>query len=134
MRYPISKQFSINFGLKSLFNILLPMIVGVGFLIVVAIYPFIENWVTGDKREHHMLDRPRNAPTRTAIGAAGVMFYAVLWAGASTDLIATHFKMNLNQVLVSMQISLLVLPVVAFIVTKRICLSLQRADRVPAGY
>ena len=25
-------------------------------------------WVTGDKREHHLLDRPRNAPTRTGIG------------------------------------------------------------------
>ena len=37
--------------------------------------------------------------------------------------------MNLNQVLVSMQISLLVLPVVAFIVTKRICLALQRKDK-----
>ena len=29
------------------------------------------------------LDRPRNAATRTAIGAAGVTFYAVLWAAAS---------------------------------------------------
>ncbi len=33
-----------------------------------ALYPFIEQWVTGDKREHHVLDRPRNAATRTAIG------------------------------------------------------------------
>ena len=110
-------------------NILLPLVVSLVFLAVVAVYPFIENWVTGDKREHHVLDRPRNAPTRTAIGAAGVTFYAVLWAGASTDLIATNFKMSLNQVLVSMQISLLVLPFVAFFVTKRMCLALQRKDR-----
>ncbi|MFZ4065371.1 MAG: cytochrome b [Rhodoluna sp.] len=110
-------------------NILLPLVVSLVFLAIVAVYPFIENWVTGDKREHHVLDRPRNAPTRTAIGAAGVMFYAVLWAGASTDLIATNFKMSLNQVLVSMQIALIVLPFVAFFVTKRICLALQRKDR-----
>ncbi len=110
-------------------NILLPLVVSLVFLAVVAVYPFIENWVTGDKREHHVLDRPRNAPTRTAIGAAGVMFYAVLWAGASTDLIATNFKMSLNQVLVSMQIALIVLPFVAFFVTKRMCLALQRKDR-----
>ncbi|MEY4993823.1 MAG: hypothetical protein RIS82_945 [Actinomycetota bacterium] len=110
-------------------NILLPMIVGVGFLIVVALYPFIEAWVTGDKREHHVLDRPRNAPTRTAIGAAGVVFYAVLWAGAATDLIATNFKMSLNQVLTSMQILLIIGPVIAYIITKRTCLSLQRKDR-----
>jgi ubiquinol-cytochrome c reductase cytochrome b subunit len=111
------------------FNILLPMLVGVGFLGVVAVYPFIEGWITGDKREHHVLDRPRNAPTRTAIGAAGVTFYAVLWAGASTDLIATNFKMSLNHVLTSMQILLLVGPVIAYYVTKRLCLSLQRKDR-----
>ena len=110
-------------------NILLPLVISLVFLAIVAVYPFIENWVTGDKREHHVLDRPRNAPTRTAIGAAGVMFYAVLWAGASTDLIATNFKMSLNQVLVSMQIALIVLPFVAFFVTKRICLALQRKDR-----
>jgi ubiquinol-cytochrome c reductase cytochrome b subunit len=105
------------------------MIVGVGFLAVVALYPFIEAWVTGDKREHHVLDRPRNAPTRTAIGAAGVTFYAALWAGAATDLIATNFKMSLNQVLTSMQILLIVGPIIAFFITKRLCLSLQRKDR-----
>ncbi|NCA07312.1 MAG: cytochrome bc complex cytochrome b subunit [Micrococcales bacterium] len=110
-------------------NILLPLVISLVFLAAVAIYPFVENWVTGDKREHHVLDRPRNAPVRTAIGAAGVTFYAVLWAGASTDLIATNFKMNLNQVLVSMQISLIILPIVAFLVTKRVCLALQRKDK-----
>jgi ubiquinol-cytochrome c reductase cytochrome b subunit len=54
------------------------MIVGILFLVVVAVYPFFEAWVTGDQREHHVLDRPRNTPTRTAIGAAGVTFYAAL--------------------------------------------------------
>jgi ubiquinol-cytochrome c reductase cytochrome b subunit len=116
-------------GVTWAWNILLPMIVGVGFLAVVAVYPFIEAWVTGDKREHHVLDRPRNAPTRTAIGAAGVVFYAVLWAGASTDLIATNFLMSMNHVLTALQIMLIVAPIVAFIITKRVCLSLQRKDR-----
>jgi ubiquinol-cytochrome c reductase cytochrome b subunit len=37
--------------------------------------------------------------------------------------------MSLNQVLTSLQISLIVLPVIAYIVTKRMCLSLQRKDR-----
>jgi ubiquinol-cytochrome c reductase cytochrome b subunit len=116
-------------GVTWAWNILLPMIVGVGFLAVVAVYPFLEAWVTGDKREHHVLDRPRNAPTRTAIGAAGVVFYAVLWAGASTDLIATNFLMSMNHVLTALQIMLIVAPIVAFIITKRVCLSLQRKDR-----
>jgi ubiquinol-cytochrome c reductase cytochrome b subunit len=111
------------------FNILVPLVISLLFLVVVAAYPFIEKWVTGDDREHHVLDRPRNAPVRTGIGAAGVTFYAVLWAGAATDLIATHFMVSLNHVLITMQILLLVGPVLAFWVTKRIALALQRKDR-----
>jgi ubiquinol-cytochrome c reductase cytochrome b subunit len=125
---PTGLEYQIG-GYTLSMNILLPMLVGVGFLVIVAIYPFIEAWVTGDKREHHVLDRPRNAPGRTAVGAAGVTFYAVLWAGASTDLIATNFKLSLNAVLTTMQILLIVGPIIAFIVTKRVCLSLQRKDR-----
>lgn len=110
-------------------GVMVPLIVSLIFLALVAAYPFIENWVTQDKREHHVLDRPRNAPTRTAIGAAGVTFYGVLWAGASTDLIAINFQMSLNQILVAMQILLIIGPVIAYWVTKRACLSLQRKDR-----
>jgi ubiquinol-cytochrome c reductase cytochrome b subunit len=108
---------------------LVPLVVSLVFLALVAAYPFLEAWVTGDKREHHVLDRPRNAPTRTAIGAAGVTFYGVLWAAASTDLIATFFQMSLNQVLTAMQIMLILGPIFAYVVTKRTCLSLQRKDR-----
>src|SRR5690606_6377788 len=72
-------------------GILIPVAVLGLFIVVVAIYPFLEAWITGDKREHHLAQRPRNAATRTAIGVAGVIFYAVLWAAASSDLIATHF-------------------------------------------
>ena len=125
---PTHLEFMIGGNTLSL-NILIPLVVGLLFLAIVAAYPFVEAWVTGDKREHHVLDRPRNAPTRTGIGVAGVTFYAVLWAGAATDLIATNFKMSLNQVLTSMQIMLIVLPVLAYFVTKRTCLSLQRKDR-----
>ena len=110
-------------------GVMVPLVVSLLFLALVAVYPFIENWVTKDKREHHVLDRPRNAPTRTAIGAAGVTFYAVLWAGASTDLIATNFQMSLNQVLLAMQIMLLIGPGIAYFVTKRACIALQNKDR-----
>lgn len=117
------------FGHTYPMGVLVPLVVSLVFLALVAVYPFVEAWVTGDKREHHVLDRPRNAPTRTGIGAAGVTFYGVLWAAASTDLIATFFQMSLNQVLTFMQVLLIVGPVVAYLVTKRTCLSLQRKDR-----
>jgi len=110
-------------------NILIPILVLVVFLALVAAYPFFEAWVTGDQREHHMADRPRNAPTRTAIGAAGVTFYAVLWAAASSDLIATHFRLTIEAVITVLQVLIFVGPIVAYFVTKRICVGLQKKDR-----
>ncbi len=110
-------------------NILLPLgVLGV-FIVLVLIYPFIEAWITGDKREHHIAQRPRNAATRTAIGAAGVTFYAVLWAAASSDIIATHFWLTMEGVIHALQAMLILGPIVAYFVTKRICLALQKKDR-----
>ena len=110
-------------------NILAPIAVLGLFILTVAIYPFLEAWITGDKREHHIADRPRNAPTRTAIGAAGVTFYAVLWAAASSDLIATHFRLTIEGVIHGCQILLIVGPIIAYFVAKRVCIALQKKDR-----
>ena len=119
----------IVFGYTLSMGILLPLLVLPIFLGLVAFYPFIEAWVTGDKREHHILDRPRNAPMRTAIGAAGVTFYAVLWAAASSDIMATHFRLTIEGVIRTLQIMLIVAPIIAGVVTRRVCLALQKKDR-----
>ncbi|EKA60286.1 menaquinol-cytochrome C reductase cytochrome b subunit precursor [Janibacter hoylei PVAS-1] len=92
-------------------------------------YPFIEAWVTGDKREHHLLDRPRNAPTRTALGMAALTLYGVLMFAASNDIIAIKFGMSINDITQILRVLTFVGPVIAFWATKRICLSLQRHDR-----
>ncbi len=94
-----------------------------------AIYPFIEQWVTGDKREHHVLDRPRDAPTRTAIGMGGVTFYGLLWLIGGNDLIARFFDLQLYWITWFGRVAVIIGPVIAYIVTKRVCLGLQRKDR-----
>lgn len=109
--------------------LLVPMAILGLFLVAVAIYPFLEAWITGDKREHHIAERPRNNPTRTAIGAAGVTFYAVMWAAASSDLIATHFHLSIEWVTHSLQFLLIFGTITAFWITKRVCLALQKKDR-----
>ena len=125
---PPGWEFELWGGTYSL-NILVPIVVLVLFLVIVALYPFIEAWVTGDKREHHIADRPRNAPTRTAIGAAGVTFYAVMWAAASSDIMATHFRLAVEHVTYALQALLILGPIIAYFVTKRICIALQKKDR-----
>jgi ubiquinol-cytochrome c reductase cytochrome b subunit len=111
------------------FNILIPLGALGLFIMIVMFYPFVEGWITGDKREHHLLDRPRNAPTRTAIGAAGVTFYAGLWAAASSDLIATHFHVTMEGVIHTLQAITVLGPFVAYFIAKRVCLALQKKDR-----
>ncbi|APH01250.1 ubiquinol-cytochrome c reductase cytochrome b subunit [Janibacter indicus] len=111
-----------------------PVIVG-ALLVIPAFYggmiayPFIEAWVTGDKREHHLLDRPRNAPTRTALGMAALTLYGVLMFAASNDIIAIKFGMSINDITQILRVLTFVGPVIAFWATRRICLSLQRHDR-----
>ncbi|WP_349904634.1 cytochrome bc1 complex cytochrome b subunit [Parafrigoribacterium humi] len=111
------------------FNIIIPVLVLGLFIVTVMIYPFIEAWITGDKREHHIAERPRNAPVRTAIGAAGVTFYCVLWAAAGSDLIATHFHLTIEGVTHTLQALVFVGPIVAYQLTKRIAIGLQKKDR-----
>lgn len=95
---------------------------------VMAAYPFVERWVTKDNLEHHILDRPRNVPTRTAFGVAAITAYGLFWAGGGNDIIATQFGLSLNAVTYFLRVAVFVGPVVAFLVTKRICIALQRVD------
>ena len=116
--------------------ILVPLAVVTLALTVVAVYPFIESRVTRDAREHHLLERPRNAPVRTGIGVAGLIFFGVLWLAGSADLVAAAFSLSIEGVIAALQVSLLAGPVIGFEITRRICLGLQRKDRelVEHGY
>lgn len=116
--------FTLTYGILIGSLVLLPLV-----YTILGAYPFFERWVTGDDREHHLLQRPRNAPTRTAIGMAGITAYTVLWAAAGNDLIATHLHLSINDITWTFRIGFFVFPIIAFIVTKRVCLALQRHDR-----
>jgi ubiquinol-cytochrome c reductase cytochrome b subunit len=118
------------FGYTISWNILIPGLIIPGILFTgMALYPFIESWITGDKREHHILDRPRNAPNRTALGVMSLTFVLVTLINGGNDIIATHFDLSINQIMWGTRFGVLILPPLAFVITKRICLSLQRADR-----
>ncbi len=113
---------SLNIALGAL--VLLPLV-----YTVLGAYPFVEKWVTGDNREHHLLDRPRNNPVRTGIGMAGITAYCVFFFAAGNDIMAIKLNLSINDITWFFRIGLFVLPPIMFWVTKRICLSLQRRDR-----
>ena len=112
------------------FNVFLGAIALIPVLFTIqGAYPFLEKWVTGDNREHHLLDRPRNAPVRTGLGVMAVTFYLCLFIAAGNDIIAIKMHLSINDITRTLQIACFVVPPLAFWVTKRICLSLQRHDR-----
>ena len=111
-------------------NIFIPAVIIPGIVFTAAaLYPFLEAWVTGDKKDHNLLDRPRNAPTRTGIGVMAITFYFLLFIGGDNDIIAITFDLSINSIIWFLRISIIVLPPIAFLITRRICLGLQRKDR-----
>jgi ubiquinol-cytochrome c reductase cytochrome b subunit len=111
------------------FNVFIPALVPLGLVFTLAaIWPFLEQWVTGDKREHHVNDRPRNAPTRTALGIGVITFYGILWAEGANDIIADQLNVPLYWITWAARVGIFVGPVIAYIITKRICLGLQHKD------
>jgi ubiquinol-cytochrome c reductase cytochrome b subunit len=111
-------------------NVFIPGLVMPGILFTALIaYPFIEAWVTGDKREHHILDRPRNAPVRTSFGVMAITFYGIAVINGANDLAAQAFDLSINQITWFTRIGLFVAPPLAFLATHRVCIGLQRRDR-----
>lgn len=101
-----------------------------GLLVVLLFaYPFIEAKMTGDNAHHNLLQRPRDVPVRSGIGAMALVFYTLLTLSGGNDLIAYHFQISLNAMTWVGRIGLILLPPIAYFVTYRICIGLQRSDQ-----
>jgi ubiquinol-cytochrome c reductase cytochrome b subunit len=122
--------WEINFlGHTVSLSVLIPALLPLGIIFTgAALWPFFEQWATGDKSFHHINDRPRNAPVRTGIGVAAILFYAVLLLEGANDVLADRFQIPLYTVTWISRIAVFVLPIGGYFVTKRICLGLQRKD------
>ncbi|BDM70321.1 menaquinol-cytochrome c reductase cytochrome b subunit [Streptomyces nigrescens] len=117
-------------GHTIMWNVLLPAVVLPGVLfLVLYLYPYFEKWVTGDLMEHHLCDRPRDRPTRTGLGVAAIVFYAVLLVAGGNDVVAAVFEVSVEALTWIFRVAVIVGPILAFLITKRFCLALQAHDR-----
>ncbi|GIF73059.1 cytochrome bc1 complex cytochrome b subunit [Asanoa siamensis] len=92
-------------------------------------YPFLEARLHRDTAPHNLLQRPRDVPARTALGAMAVTFFLVLTLSGGNDVIADKFQISLNALTWAGRIGLLIAPPLAWWATYRICLGLQQHDR-----
>ena len=115
-----------NYTIASVFWVAL--LLGLLVALLVA-YPWIEQKMTGDTAHHNLLQRPRDVPVRTGLGVMALVFYALLTVSGGNDHVAHFFDISLNVMTWVGRIGLIVLPPIAYYVTHRICVGLQRRDR-----
>ena len=101
-----------------------------GLMVVLLIaYPFIEKKMTGDDAHHNLLQRPRDVPVRSAIGAMAITFFLLVTMSGGNDHVAHFFQISLNAMTWVGRIGLVVLPPIAYWITYAVCVGLQRSDR-----
>jgi ubiquinol-cytochrome c reductase cytochrome b subunit len=101
---------------------------GLVFMLLI-VYPFLEKKFSKDDAHHNLLQRPRDAPVRTSIGAMAIAFYIVLTFACMNDIIALKFHISLNATTWIGRIGMVVLPAIVYYITYRWCVGLQRSDR-----
>jgi ubiquinol-cytochrome c reductase cytochrome b subunit len=99
---------------------------------VLAAFPWIERRLTGDHGVHNLADRPRDAPNRTAFGVAFLFWVFAIFGFGAADRILVLWNIGYNTQLYIFRIGIWVIPVILFVVVRRICRDLQDAERVDA--
>ena len=97
---------------------------------VLASFPWIERRLSGDRANHNLADRPRDAPTRTAFGIAFLAWVFLIFAFGAADRLFVLWGLSYNTQLTMFRIGIWVIPAILFVIVRRICRELQAADRI----
>jgi ubiquinol-cytochrome c reductase cytochrome b subunit len=90
-------------------------------------WPWLEARVSHDSITHHLLDRPRDAPVRTALGVAAIAFYGALFAGGGTDILATTLQVSENSIIWALRVGVIVLPIATGVTAYILCRELTES-------
>jgi ubiquinol-cytochrome c reductase cytochrome b subunit len=99
---------------------------------ILALWPWAERRLTGDHGFHNLLDRPRDAPWRTALGAALVTWVFLIFFAGSGDRIFVLLGLSYSLQIWIFRVLVVVAPAVVLVVTKRVCDGLRAGERVEA--
>ena len=112
-------------------SVFLPGVVVPGILFgVVFAWPWIDaRYITRDHDEHHIAQRPRDVPVRTAAGVTGLTFLIVIFVAGSNDVLASNTATGLQQVTWILRVAVFVLPALAGYISYRIATTLQAREQ-----
>ena len=94
-------------------------------------WPALERRITGDRRRHDLLDRPRDRPIRSAVGAAFLSWVVIVFAVGSTDQLFYRLSISYTAQIHFWRVGVWVLPMIVFLITRSACRSLQRSEAHP---
>jgi ubiquinol-cytochrome c reductase cytochrome b subunit len=107
-----------------------PLVLGMTLVFTLALsYPLLERKLSGDTAHHNLLQRPRDAPVRTGLGAMAIAFFMVVLLSGVNDILSYTFSISLNVSVWLGRIGVLILPPLAYYIAYRVCVGLQRSDR-----
>jgi ubiquinol-cytochrome c reductase cytochrome b subunit len=94
--------------------------------------PWIDRrFFTRDRASHHLLERPRDNPRRTALGAAVLSAIFVVFLAGSADRLFVVFTYSYEGAIDFFRVAFFVAPVIVYLLTKRICDQLARGEGHP---
>jgi len=97
---------------------------------ILFLWPWLERKATGDRAFHNLLDRPRDAPWRTAVGVAIVTWVFLIFLAGSADRALVTFNLGYTGQIWFYRVAIWVIPLVALVLTHRICVELRRGELV----
>ena len=100
--------------------------------LVLLLWPTVERRMTGDRGFHNLLDRPRDAPWRTAFGAGFFTWVFLVFVAGSADRIDVFFGLSYENQIHAYWVVVWVLPLIVFALALRVCRTLQRKDLIEA--
>jgi ubiquinol-cytochrome c reductase cytochrome b subunit len=109
-------------------GVLFPAIV---FGLLYALPWLDRRFISKDYRRHDLLERPRDNPGRSALAAAVLGAVVVVFAAGSADRLFFQFGFGYEGAIWFFRGAFLVVPVVVYVLTKRVCVELARERSYP---
>jgi len=104
------------------------MLPGIAFAVMI-LWPFLEQWVSKDRRPHQLLDRPYDNPLRTALGVAGLLVFVVLTIAAGNDVAAVIFSIPVEMTTDLLRLAVFLVPALGGVIAYRLCVEARDRAR-----
>jgi ubiquinol-cytochrome c reductase cytochrome b subunit len=93
-------------------------------------WPWLERRMNGDAGYHNLLDRPRDAPLRTALGIGVLTAVFVVFLAGSSDRVDVLFGLRYSLQIWIYRVLFFVGPILAAMIAHRVCVELRRGETV----